>query len=119
MTRFQVPRITIEKVQGDTLSLNFTLREAVSGDAIDVTGSSITFAVSRQRGDGAAIATATVGDGVTVTDAAAGQFSVSLELASADFDPGEYDFDLQLVTSGGQTTTHAIGSLKVLGEVAA
>lgn len=113
--RITLPRLTIQRVRGDTWSHSVTVREAETGVPRDLTGATVSVLLAASRG-GAALATATNGSGVTVVDAAAGRFDFSISLARETFDAGNYVFDVQ-IEQGGDVETIAIGQLEIVEEV--
>ena len=89
---------TIKHKRGDTYSLQCTYTDA-AGAAIDLTGYTIN---SKARDeDGVLLFSVTTGAGITVTDAAAGQFTLQVEAtATDDWEPALYAQDIEYVLAG-------------------
>ncbi len=82
-----------------------------AGDALALSGATIRMDV-RDRA-GAAALSLSVGSGLTVTDAAAGEFELEVDRDTmADVTPGLYRFDL-LIEIGGLALTAARGTLNI------
>lgn len=67
--------VNFDVIQGDSFTLDFTYTDQ-NGAAINLTGYSIIFSVRNEPGGKTLCATCTIGDGVTVTNAAGGKFTV-------------------------------------------
>lgn len=67
--------INFEVVQGDSVNIDFTYTDE-NGSPINLTGYSVIFAVRDEPGGKVLCSTSTIGDGVTVTNAALGKFTV-------------------------------------------
>lgn len=104
-----VTRATLEAYRKQAVTLNCTESSATS-----ISGWAITFTVrSYPEATGSALITKTVGDGITLTDAANGVFQVYFD---ADLTPGQYAFDIWR-TDTGQETPLLIGTLNVMKQV--
>ena len=116
MSSIRIPRLSIERVQGDTFAQSALIRESASGDPVDISSATITVATAADRGS-AVIDSATNGSGVTITDGPNGKFEWSIALTPSDYPAGKYEFDIQ-VEIGGVVTTRVAGTLRVLGDIA-
>lgn len=94
----------------DTLPVAFVVKTR-TGIAQDLTGCAITWTLTDEDGD--LIHTATVGDGLTVTNAASGQCELLIEDGILG-DAGRYDYRLVIELPTGETYTFAKGSLQIL-----
>jgi len=82
-----------------------------NGDDLSLSGATIRMDV-RDRADNAVLS-ASVGSGLTVTDAAAGEFELEIDRDTmADVTPGLYRFDL-LIEKSGLALTVARGTVHV------
>lgn len=98
---------------GDDKTLQFTVKDQ-DGVVVDITGASITWAFAARVG-ATAIASKTVGSGITITDAAAGVFQVTIDAAdTASLTGGVLYHEAQLVDSGGVKSTIAYGDMTIL-----
>lgn len=116
-------KIQANIVQGDDVDLVFNIKTKAN-TAVNLTGAaSITFQLGRLD-DQDALIEKTVGDGVTVNDAAAGQITVALaDTDTEELLPGTYYFDVLVVDSAGKKSTmrdfdDEPGELTVLDKVA-
>lgn len=83
---------------------------------VDLTGAALAFTVRRTY-TGTALVTKTVGDGITVTDAANGQATLALVPDdTADLTIATHYYDLVLTLSG-KSYTLAVGTFKVLQNI--
>lgn len=73
---------------GDYITLEFVATEE-SGAVLDLTGLTVKWGLGRTK-EGPALLTKTAGSGLTVTDAAAGKFSVVLDAADTLKFAGDY-----------------------------
>lgn len=74
---------------GDNITLNFTAFEEDGVTPLNLTGLDIKYGLARSAGE-APLFMKTVGSGITVTNAAAGQFSVALAPADTLKFNGDY-----------------------------
>lgn len=102
---------TITRVRGDDWSIPGTITR--NGTAVDLTGATVT-AQLRTRTESADSTAFTV----TVTDAAAGEVTLSLsDTVTAELRPGRYVYDVQVVLAGSTTTYGNVSSINVAGDV--
>lgn len=102
---------TITRVRGDDWSIPGAIADG--GTAVNLTGATVTSKLRRHYAS-----TAATSFTVTVTNAAAGELTLSMaDTATAVIDPGTYVYDVQVV-NGSTTTTYGAGSvLIVAGDV--
>lgn len=95
---------------GDSLVLRITVRDHLR-QVVDLTDASARWGIARKQLNGAfetALITKTVGDGITITDAAAGVLSITLN--EGDFtERGEFVHELEVVLASGISQTVASG----------
>lgn len=97
-------QVTINVVKGDDASLVFTIYDK-GKNAIDLTGvTAVTFKASLSTDSDPAI-DIDLTSGVAVTDAAAGEITVTLTDTLTTIDAGTYLFELQITDSGGNIST--------------
>ena len=102
---------TITRVRGDDWSIPGTITD--NGVAVDLTGATIT-AQLRPRTESEDATSFTV----TVTDAAAGEVTLSLaDTVTAELRPGRYVYDVQVVLAGSTQTYGNVSSINVAGDV--
>lgn len=95
--------------QGNTLSITGQRRTA-AGAAVDLTGYTVAATVRDPRNDSILAALT-----VTVTDAAAGQFTLGATAAqTATWPPGAYRFDVRFTSAGGVVDSTDSTPLQVL-----
>lgn len=110
--------------RGDTKKLDFTITDPgqVGSPAVNLTGKTLKFTLKRSVGDTDvnAITQKTIGSGIVVTNAAAGQCRVTLSPADTagltDTRKVILQWDLQL-TDGAEVTTVAAGQLTLTPDV--
>jgi hypothetical protein len=103
---------TITRVRGDDWSIPGTLTSG--GVAVDLTGATVTAQLRSRVEKSTVAATFTV----TVTDAAAGELTLSLaDTVTDDLAPGRYVYDVQVVLAGSTQTYGNVSTLIVAGDV--
>lgn len=105
--------------RGDDRDLTFTVVDEAAA-AVDITGATLTWVLANQDPKitgspaprGSALVTKTVGSGITITDAVAGEGTVSILPADTTGlkAPASYYYELQVVLSG-KTTTILFGNI--------
>jgi uncharacterized protein YbjT (DUF2867 family) len=108
-------------IRGDSKTFAVSLRD-VAGDAIDLTGASVTMTAKEAYTDLDASATfqKTISDGITVLDEDTGVIQVELEPAdttSLDGKKTRLYYDIQVEGSDGKVTTAVRGKLIVHPDV--
>lgn len=86
--------------QGEDISYDFTLLDGAS--PLDITGWSISFRFGVEGNEN--LVTKTVGSGITVTDAAAGELTVALGATDLTRQPGEYLCEIRRTGTGVEAT---------------
>lgn len=111
--------------RGDTRRIMFKA-EQFDGDAwgvIDLTGAALFFTAKRSTNDadGAAVITLTLGSGIVLNDAPAGEGEVTIPPAATDSLTGPFplalEYDLQAKLAGGQIYTIERGRLTIEADV--
>jgi hypothetical protein len=99
----------VEAFVGKTLALN--LEVTLDGTPRDLTNDVLVAYLkpNAQTADGSALATLTEGDGIEVTDAAAGLMQVVFSTSQTTRSPGSYFYHITLQTSAGALYTIAHG----------
>lgn len=92
-------------IKGDSFAIQVTYKDS-SGLPINLTGASITMMVKDQADGEFFCASATVGNGITITSASSGIFKINLSsLQTRNFNVPESSYQVQLLTAGGDATT--------------
>lgn len=109
-------------VKGDDVKLNFTIKDRQDA-AVDITNSqAITFKVKKEVGTENAISKS-LGDGITITNGAQGELSVTLGSADTDaLNIGGHVMELQITDSGGAVnsvsdSSYRKGRLEILSDL--
>jgi len=109
----------MEFVYGENWQVAFTAVDG-QGTTLDITGATIQFRVSTVAATPVTVATRTVGDGITITGAAAGTFSLNMTFAqqstnnpTAIVEGTRYLYNTRVTTSGGTVYDQARGHLAV------
>ena len=97
---------------GDSRRLQFTVTDA-AGAAVDLTGATITWALATKLG-GTTLLTKTIGAGITVNGASAGQFYVAVDPADTASLAGTYYHEAEVVDALANKATVAVGTLTVI-----
>ena len=82
------------------------------GVAIDITGASLFFYVSKSNGR-QVIFEKSVGNGITVVDAVGGEIEIEITNADSDLVVGDYHYELLLVDVDGNRYTVLQGTLEI------
>ena len=102
---------TITRVRGDDWTISGVISSG--GSAVNLTGATVT-AHLRSRTESVDHTAFTV----TVTDAAAGEVTLSLaDTVTDDLRPGRYVYDIQVVLAGSTQTYGATSTVVVVGDV--
>lgn len=97
--------VNFEVIQGDSFTIEFTVNDE-TGSPVDLTGYSVVFAVRNEPGGKTLCATATIGDGVTIINAAAGKFSVNITgTKSKKFTLPKAHYQCQIYTTDANKNT--------------
>lgn len=102
-------------VQGDTCSFRVTLQDETD-TAINLTGTTANMEIKRL--DGTLVLALSIGDGITYTNAAAGEMTITIDAADTDNLEPEYTYlyDVQW-TNGSNVRTVAAGHLKIMKQI--
>ncbi|HSF94778.1 MAG TPA: hypothetical protein VLA52_07105 [Thermohalobaculum sp.] len=106
---------------GDNKPLDFTVYDEDPANPgqpdlaspVDLTGATIRWALSAFATDAAPLLTKTTALGITITDAAAGKFRVSLDKADTVALNGKYYHEAEVLTAGAADDTVATGTVTV------
>ena len=103
--------------QGTTFNNTLTYKQA-DYTAVDISGAQITLKAKDNRSDSTLVVDLSVGNGITITNAAAGQFTISIPSSTtANYTWNRADFDLDLTLSS--TTERLIsGQIQIIKSVA-
>lgn len=96
---------------GDNKLIDVTVVDG-DGVAVDITGATIKWVLAKTAGD-SALVTKTTGDGITITDAAAGKFRVTLVPADTESLAGVYYHEAEVTDASSQVSTVLIGKVIV------
>ena len=102
-----------ELVSGNDKDLNFTHKDQ-DGNIVDLTGATISWALSDNEKSKSRIIFYTNPTNITITDATAGKYRVSI--LSADTEPltaKDYYHEVRITSSGGKIHTAVIGTVTV------
>lgn len=110
-----------EVVSGNDKVINVTVLDE-DGNAVDLSGSTIVWAVAISEKSKSTIFSYTSPTNITITDASAGKFRIDLEdtdtealsIARIKMD---YYHEARVVSSGGKKTTVMVGTMTVLGNI--
>lgn len=92
-----------EAYQGESFDIEVSVTDD-AGDAFDLTGYTVTWRIGDEE--------KTEGDGVTITDAASGELTLSLSTSDTDVEEGEHRHELRI--ANGETLTVLAGTMTVL-----
>ena len=103
--------------QGTTFNNTLTYKQA-DDTAVDISGAQITLKAKDNRSDSTLVVDLSVGNGITITNAAAGQFTISIPSSTtANYTWNRADFDLDLTLSS--TTERLVsGQIQIIKSVA-
>lgn len=94
---------------GDTVDINVTVTNPATGDPKNLTGATVQWAMYKAY-KGTVVLTKDTDDGVTITDAADGELTISLEAADTeDVRPDIYAHEVEVTDSGGNVSTVTTG----------
>lgn len=106
-----------ELVSGNDKTINFTHRDR-NGVAVDITGATITWALSNTAKSKTPIISYTSPTNIAITEPLNGKYTVSIQ--DTDTEPlpgGEYYHEVRISDSGGRKSTGAIGTVTVLPNI--
>lgn len=110
-----MPALTMYRGDDQTFDVTIT----ADGEAVDLGGMTITFTARRALDDEEPVSVLTLGDGISMTDADAGQCSVTIpaDATSALTSDARLVWDLEITDDQGRKRTVAAGTLLVRGDV--
>lgn len=100
---------------GESRVLNNTISDS-AGNPVNLSGATITFKAAKRR-NGAAIITKSIGSGITVTNAGAGQHTVTLDPADTAALRGVLFWHIRVTDVGGRVSTTNIGTVAIYDPV--
>ena len=105
-----------KQYKGDSFGgVDFQVVDAVTKVPIDFTGATMRCQFRRGSATGAIVKDITIGNGITVTDAVNGEFSI--DGFDINFSIGIYFYDIPTVFSGVVANTYIKGTLTVIQDV--
>lgn len=111
MPRTRITATNFEMFSGNTRILKVTVLD--QDDAIvDLSGASADFALSKRPGS-TALVTKSVGTGITITDAVAGELEVRLDPADTEPLAGGHYYELEVQDASGRRTTVLFGTIQI------
>lgn len=110
------PNQHFEMISGDTATITVTVDDGAGG-VVDLTGATVTFAMSKDkpgsRFNATAKITKTVGDGVTLTDPTNGVMTVALDAADTDDLSGRYHYEIEVTDTSSNVATVTTGIITI------
>ena len=103
--------------QGTTFNNTITYKQA-NGSAVNLSGAAITLKAKDNRSDSLLVVDLSVGNGITITNATGGIFTISLtatQTAAYTWNRADYDLD---ITISNNTERLLTGQLQILKSVA-
>lgn len=97
---------------GDSLEITIDVDEP-DGSVKDLTGASVAWGVARDPGDGTVLTGATTGVSVSITDAANGEVTVTVDAGVTDDLAGAYVHELEVTDVASDQDTVMRGAFKV------
>ena len=114
MAQVIVTRTLENRIKNDTSnSVNFTFSNLTTGVAIDLTGITAQCQFRYNTKLGSVVLDATIGSGLTLTDAANGILTLD-EITSLGWEIGCYKYDVQITFPTTKRKTYVQGTLTVL-----
>ena len=102
--------------QGATFNNTVTYKDA-SGNAINISGATITLKAKDNRSDTIFVINLSVGDGITLSNPSGGEFTISIPAATtADYTFNRADYDLD-ITISGVVTRLLTGQIQIIKSV--
>jgi hypothetical protein len=103
--------------QGTTFNNTITYKQA-NGDAVNISGAAITLKAKDNRSDNNLVVDLSVGNGITITNATQGIFTISLSASvTAAYTWNRADYDLD-ITISSNTERLLTGQLQIIKSVA-
>jgi hypothetical protein len=102
---------------GDDVDLQITVTDPATDTPKQLQGASVRWVLFDRRA-GQIVLTKTTGAGITLTNAAAGIFTVALDAADTDALAGVYTHEAQVTDAGGRKSTVTTGTLTIMRDYA-
>lgn len=99
-------------VSGDTVHLTVTVTDA-QDNTVDLAGASVRWALSSRRDSTPTLTKSTSNGGVTITDAAAGEFRVELDPSDTASLSGSWTHEAEVTDASGNVSTVLSGSVSI------
>lgn len=96
-----------EMYSGDDFNVNATVNE-------DIAGASIKWALKKRVSSAETIAYKTTGDGITITNSSAGEFTIRLDAIDTEGLYGEFYHEAELTDATGFKSTVLVGTAKLI-----
>jgi hypothetical protein len=100
---------------GDTLRIVVSVEDP-SGTAVDITGSSIAWALAEAPGESPTVSKSTGDSSISITDATNGEFTVYVDSADTEGLSGVYYHEAELTDSSGNVHTVTTGYITISEE---
>jgi hypothetical protein len=108
--------MSFEMVAGDSKRINFTLLDATTGGALDITGAVARWQVSRMKGEmfsPTPTLMKSMADGIEVTDEFGGLLTVTLKPSDTVSLFGDFYHELELIDATGDVATVYTGTFTI------
>ena len=106
-----------ELVSGNDKDLNFVHKDQ-DGAIVDLTGATISWALAEHEKSKARIIFYTSPTNITITDAVAGEYTVSILAADSEpLTPRDYYHEVRITSAASKTHTAVIGTVTVLRNI--
>lgn len=105
--------MSFEMFSGDTMRVNFTITDASTGSALDLTGATVRWQMSKAKAIGFSatpIITKTEGNGLEITDAFGGLILVNLDPEDTEGRSGNFYHELECIDIDGDVSTAYTGT---------
>lgn len=100
--------------QGDTLELDVTVTDS-DGNPYSLLEADATWVLVREQGDTPRL-TKTIGDGITITDAEAGELTVTIDSGETSDFLGDHYHELEIVDNNGREVIVMTGDFDILAD---
>lgn len=104
-----------------TLTVNFSIANnydatdvcELDGGRVNITGATFTFSAKKNPND----TTSAIEKSGVISNATAGELTITLEPSDTDVDPRKYYYDIEMTNSDGDISTLASGTVKILQDI--
>ncbi len=110
----------LKVIRGDDKIFTVNISNKENKTSTDLTGAVIVMTAKKRREDldVDAVISLSVGNGITITDAAGGQFQVKIPAADTNvLEVRNYFYDIQIDLASGDRQTPLLGMLDVRGDI--